>query len=457
MKKNQRFLFVSVLALIGAACVFLIQIQATRGEDNPSDITCGPNSYLSGEQCLCNPGYGAASGSNDCVPDSEVCAAYGPSHRVGNDCVCNDGYKILNGGNYCESMSSACAQFDAVWSAAANDCVCKTGFHEDDTVNKCVADTPAATTTPKTDATKPADTNPTGTTPTTNNQSNTVVPITTPPIVAPAPLDPVNTLMSSDYSKLTPQVQAVISDNQAPANQIVQAPFTPSNDLYSSVQEGSTQPTAQESVAKSITLVSPSEQQSAQEQLSVISDFADTPDSEVSISAGGMGVKLQEAFVEQKYTNELQTWNNQVKEAEQQSKLKEGVNPQQYSNDMEMESRLKAQIAALEKIVGYNHLRCLEATRVMKFENMPTDYRAYYKGQSAENTFNSASEGVAFDGAARNVTATTEQIRELKSKLTSDYPPNWKTKYLAVPDQPVRDTVAAPQNIFNVFEGLKNK
>jgi hypothetical protein len=450
MKKNQRFLFVSALALVSITCVFLIQVQVSKGEGE--DITCGPNSYLSGDQCLCDAGYGAASGSNDCVPNSEVCAAYGPSHRVGNDCVCNDGYKILNGGNYCESMSSACAQFDAIWSAASNDCVCKTGFHEDDTVNKCVADTPV--TTPKTDATKPTDTSPTVTTPTTNNKSNTPVPITTPPTVAPAPLDPINTLMSSDYSKLTPQVQAVISDNQAPANQIVQAPFTPASDLYSG---DTSTPSAQESVTKSLTLVTPSEQQSAQEQLSVLSDFSDTPDSEVSISTGGMGVKLQEAFVEQKYTNELQTWNNQVQEAEKQSKLKENIDPQQYSNATEMESRLKAQIAALEKIVGYNHLRCLEATRVMKFENMPTDYRAYYKGQSAENTFNSASEGVAFDGAARNVTATTEQIRELKSKLSSDYPPNWKTKYLAVPDQPVRDKVVAPQNIFNVFEGLKNK
>lgn len=448
MKKHlgsERFLFVSILAVAFFASVFLIQVGATRGEDNPSDITCGPNSYLSGDQCLCSSGYGAASGSNECVPDSQVCAAYGPSHRVGDDCVCNDGYKIVNGSNYCENMNSACAQFNAVWSAAKGDCECAAGLHEDTTLNKCISDAPATPT--KKEENKPVET------PSTESK-NPVPTTTTPKATITNPLDPINTLMNSDYNKLAPQVQAVISENQAPANQIVQTPFTPSGDLYSS---NSIEPNATESVTKSLNLVTPSEQQSAKEQIALLVTFSDTPNSEVNISEGGMGEKLQEAFVEQKYTKELDTWKGQVQEAEKQSKIKEGVDPNDYSNAAEMESRMKAQIAALEKIVGFNHLRCLESTKAIKFEYQSKEYKDYFRGQSAENMFDSAAEGTAFNAAAANVTGTTTQIRELKNKLNETYPTNWKTKYLDVPAEPVRDKVVAPENIFNVFENLKNK
>lgn len=454
--KNKIYRFIHKISFVLVVSFVFLTLQLQNAYSQEEEIICPPNSSLSGDQCLCNSGYVAINGQDVCVLESQVCAKYGPSHLVGVDCVCNDGYGILPGGSTCQNLSNACAGFNAIWSASKNDCICAAGLHEDTTLNKCVPD---AVATSKVDDTKPTvEVKPTvSAIPTTTIETKPTIQVSSTPIPTSSTnsFAEVDDLMQTEYGKLNPNIQSVIKENKTETIKIAESPFTPEFNLYQDTDKN--QPISKESIEKSMNLIPQEEQNSVNQQLDVLNAFSDSLDTEVNLQINGVGEKFEEAFIEQKYSKDLQEWKNKVSDAEKKLKLKSGVEIKEYDDAIEMESRLKTQIATLEKIVGYNHLRCLESTKVMKFENMPSDYREYFKNQSAENLFEEAAEGQSFEKASRNVIGTQAQIRELKDMLNNKYPENWKTKYLDVPNQPSREKAVQKENIFNAFEKLKNK
>lgn len=407
--------------------------------------------------------------AQDASPE-DVCAAYGPSHPVGNDCVCNDGYGILSGSNKCVSLSAACAQYDAIWSAAKGDCICPSGKHEDKVSGKCVADivpvpapAPAPAPTPvPTPAPAPS---PTPTVAPVPAPEPVNVPVATPqpaPSVAEPvqetanPFTPVDVLMENQYKTLAPAVQTVIEENKEAVNVLSQEVYTPSEDLLSVLKTESSAPLVSAAITQSLIIAPPDNLTEARAQQAVLSNFADEGPAEIEIKGEEMVTKLHENFVRQNFPAELKDWQKQLDEAKKDGKLKPGVDAKSLENSVEMESRLKWQIAELDKIVGFNHLRCLEATKTLQFDTMSKDYKQYFNGQSADDMFNAAAEGQAFERAAKNASATARQVRELKDKLKEQYPDGWQEKYYDIAEKPdLNKKLQQKENIFKVFEKIK--
>jgi hypothetical protein len=452
IKRFWRLSMMLVLSLTVAG-VFNPALNFVVAQDDVSEYACPSNSHVVGDQCYCDDGYYNSGGS--CVTAATLCAPYGPSHPVGDDCVCNDGYGVLPGSSKCVSLSAECAKYNAVWSASKGDCVCSSGYHEDSSLNKCVADAPSVPTPKPTVTTTPTVTTPA---PAVTAQPTTqpTQTLTTEKLQEELPFAKVDDLMEEIYGKQTPTVQAVIAENQVVVNQEVEKTIVPTVDLYSNLQT-STQPVLfTEPIVQSLDLLSSADKQEAKSQMETLKSFSNSPSEELQLPGEEIVEKIHEASVQKEYTKDLKTWEQQVSEAEKDMKVKAGVDAKKYADDTEMEQRLKAQIATLEKINGFNHLRCLESTKVLKFENMPKDYREYFKGQSAENLFEEAAEGQSFEKAAANVNGTTAQIRALKDELKKNYPAGWKQNYLDIPAKPtVENKRQQMENIFVVFDKLQ--
>ncbi len=425
------------------------------------EVTCPANSSFSSGQCLCNSGY-VSSGGN-CVTEAVACAPYGPSHLVGNDCVCIDGYGILSGSSKCVSLSAACAQYNAIWSSAKGDCVCASGTHEDAASGKCVADAPVTAPTP-TPAPAPTPVSPEPTpapTPTpisvpaaTDNLASE--PTNTAPAIEVNPFAQVDSLMETKYQNLSPAVQTVIEENKKILSDLSEQTYSPQIDLIAVLDQKTTAPLVNETILKSLTVAPPSNLFDIKAQQTVLENFSDQAASEVEIKGEEIVPKLHEAFVRQNFPQELKDWQKQFDEAKKDKKLKAGVSTKELEDGMEMENRLKWQIAELQKIVGYNHLRCLEATKALQFDTMSKDYKQYFNGQSADNMFEEAAEGQAFSGAAKNASAGATQLRELKEQLKRQYPADWQLRYYDVSAKPdLNKELRQTENIFKVFEKLK--
>ncbi len=435
------------------------QAPATHSEDY---YECPANSHWGGDQCYCDSGYVSTDGSN-CVSEASICAPYGPSHLVGTDCVCNDGYAILEGSSKCQSLSAACAKYNAVWNAGIGDCSCPSGTHLNESTGMCVSDVPKTTTptptttttpTPTTTTTKPVETT------TTTGVSATPEPakVTTEEIKTEesTPFAAVDQLMADNYAKLDQQTQTVIAENQTIIPQIAAQTFEPTPDIYNS-NVLSADISFKEPIVESLNTLPKAEQNIAKQQLAVLETFNDGSN-EVQLTGQSVIKKVHETFVDETYEKQLNDWRVAARQAEATKKLKEGVDAKKYDDDLEMEQRLKMQIASLEKINDYNHRRCLESTKKLQFDTMDKDYKAYFNNKSADNMFEGAEEGTAFTKATANANGASKQIRELKDELKRKYPSGWKNQYLDLPSKPNREKISQEdENIFKVFEKLRKQ
>lgn len=461
--KSKRFfkglIFINLLGLI-----FSFQTPITHSEDY---YECPANSHWGGDQCYCDSGYVSTDGSN-CISEASICAPYGPSHLVGTDCVCNDGYAILEGSSKCQSLSAACAKYNAVWNAGIGDCSCPSGTHLNDSTGMCVSDAPktttpttttptttnTATTSPTTTATTTPKTTTTTTQPTTPSATTSTEPVSAGVNTSESPFEAVDQLMADNYAKLDTQTQTVIAENQTIIPQIVEETFVPNTDIYNTL---SADISFKEPITESLATLPKAEQNLAKQQLAVLETFNDGSN-EVQLTGQSVIKKIHETFVDENYEKQMSEWTVAARQAESSKKLKAEVDAKKYEDDLEMERRLKMQIAALEKINGYNHQRCLESTKKLKFETMDKDYKAYFNNKSAEDMFEEASEGTAFVAAVANANGASKQIKELKDELKRKYPSGWKSQYLDIPAKPNREKISqTEENIFKVFEKLRKQ
>lgn len=445
------------LIFINLLCfIFSFQIKITHSEDY---YECPANSHWGGDQCYCNSGYVSTDGHN-CISEASICAPYGPSHLVGTDCVCNDGYAILEGSSKCQSLSAACAKYNAVWNASIGDCSCAKGTHLNESTGMCVSDEPKTTTPTTTITTNAPTTNTTTKTPNTTTESvSTVVNTDTTTENkkndnSESPFKVIDQLMANNYATLDQQTQTIIKENQNIIPKIVEKTFVPNTDIYNNLTDDIS---FKEPITASLSTLNKTEQNIAQQQLAVLETFNDGSN-EIQLTGQSVIKKIHETFVDETYKKQIREWETLARQAENSKKLKTGVDAKKYEDDLEMEKRLKIQIAALEKIQGYNHQRCLESTKKLKFETMDKDYKAYFNNKSAEDMFDEASEGTAFVAAVANANGASKQIRELKDELKRKYPNGWKKQYLDIPEKPNREKISqTDENIFKVFEKLSKQ
>jgi hypothetical protein len=82
---------------------------------------------------------------------------------------------------------------------------------------------------------------------------------------------------------------------------------------------------------------------------------------------------------------------------------------------------MKLQIASLEKTLRMNHMRNLEITKAITFEQQSAEYRAYWKTQ-VQNDFDASAEGIEFNRTSMNIDSISPQLREIKKRYKSAYP-----------------------------------
>jgi len=434
-------------------------------------ISCPANSYLSGDQCLCNSGYVSPSGSSGCIPESQACSAYGPSHLVGNDCVCDSGYGILPGSGICQSLSAACAKYNAVWSDSAGDCICPSGWHEDTAANTCVQDEP---TPKKTDSTPPAENVPVETTdipddiPTAEKpviqpviDENTIPVITKielPPVPADNKFTILDDLMQPVYDQYPPAQKTFVIEAQPLLEERATQDFPPILDMYDlkfnePLKLGPV-------ITESLTLTSAEAQQIASQQLNTISEFSSSDTKEITINSQSVLETVAENLTDQAFMQELIDYHQQVTDAKKNLVVKPGVDKEKLATDLEIEKKLKWQIANLEQIIRYSHMRIVEVTSHLRqlgpsqtqvnFDQMPSDYREFFHQQSGSSDFEETEEGIQFNKAFANAVGASQQIKDLKTTLQKNYPAGWQEQYFDLPAKPTRSNTRQKidKNIF---------
>jgi len=172
-------------------------------------------------------------------------------------------------------------------------------------------------------------------------------------------------------------------------------------------------------------------------------------DGEVTLSNPTLFNNIKVGATEAVFQEKLKAWEQSLKEAEVKSLFKDGANKDEFKIKIQEDKNIKLQIVEAEKLLGFTHVRVLESTKTFKFENQSAEYKAYWKQPVDNNAFDDTTGATAFNAATANVSGFTAQIRDLKKKLQDNYPTDWKAKYLAVPEKPVREQGAGTINIFN--------
>lgn len=460
MKKS-----IITIILTAILIISLPYFSVMAQEESDEFYTCPANSYLSGDQCLCNAGYIVPSGGSSCVPESQACNAFGPSHLVGNDCVCDSGYGILPGSSICQSLSAACAQYNAIWSDSAGDCVCPTGWHEDSSGNNCIQDQTAtpAETEPEKKPDSPVektDTTPETITPPTISIEDlpVITKIELPPIESDQSFKIIDDLMQPVYDQYPESLKTFVIETQPLLEKAASKTYEPAIDLYSI--KFNNELNFKPILGETLPLIDPSAQTVANQQLTTLTSFSNQDINEISIKSSSMIETLAENVTDKAFIQELIEYHQQVAVAEKELKVKPGVDKEKLAIDIELEEKLKWQIANLEQIQRYNHMRIIEVTSHMRqlgpnrtevvFEQMPSDYQEFFGGKSGSSDFEEAEEGVEFNRAFANITGATQQLKDLKATLKKNYPAGWKSDLFDLPAKPDRATTRQKidKNIF---------
>ncbi|MEI8337588.1 MAG: hypothetical protein WCF92_00395 [bacterium] len=172
-------------------------------------------------------------------------------------------------------------------------------------------------------------------------------------------------------------------------------------------------------------------------------------DGEVTLSNPTLFNNIKIGATEAVFQEKLKAWEKSVSDADAKNLFKDGANKEEFKTKIQEEKNIKLQIAQAEKLLGLTHVRVLESTKTFKFENQSAEYKAYWKQPVDNNAFDDTTGATAFNAATANVSGLTAQIRDLKQKLQDNYPTDWKLKYLAVAEKPVREQGTGIINIFN--------
>jgi len=411
------------------------------------------------------------------------------SHPVGNKCYCDDGYVNYNG--KCRTPEAVCRSLNAHYSAAKGDCYCDDGYEEKN--NYCVKK--GENITPEQNREmeqnknsvensgeqelpakqKIEDENINSET-TENNQKQEPEE----PMQAEIDLDSaesnftvdekIETIMDEYYSKHDPKTQAVIKENASKIERIKDDSLEPQSDIYAEVEadsEGNIIIKPFEiPIEKSFELLDKDEKKEAEDQLDVISDFSNLGDEqEVSLKEKKDVMEVvRDQLIDENFNKKTEEWEKKFKEAEKNNKFKDGITKETVETEEEMEKRLKWQIATIKKAIGYEHLRVVETTGVVKMDKMPqpvnfdrmsSDYKEYFDNKAAVDDNEWSSQGVAFNNSVRNITGMSKQLKDLKEALKKQYPREWKKKYLDIPEKPNKEKERKESG--SVFDLLEKK
>ena len=448
---NNSYLIKKRLSSIFLIVAFLI-FSFPDKSFSQEEYDCPENSHHAGNgMCNCNEGYENYDGK--CK--KPYCEDPN-SHVVGGDkCYCNDGYSEYNG--KCTSMQVICRTFNARYNSAINNCECSEGYVEKDNYcvkNEEVEEVKAVVETPKdkkveTDKIIEKSPNDNGLKKDEKFKKNQKESIAE---------NEVNSLLDSYYAKHDEKTQVIIKENTEKIESIKKDTLNPQKDIYSNITNDSDDGVILASfkipIEDSFNFLDKEDKKEAEDQLDVLTNFTDLNSiggNEISLNKNEKDVveQVKENVVEESLVKEKKNWKKNLKKAEKETKLKEGITKDEFELERKMEERLKWQITAVQKSIGFEHLRIIEVTGMVKkdkmhqpvaFERMSSDYREYFGGKSAVSNEGGEFAGVVFDKSVKNINGMNKQLEDLKKALKKQYPKNWKTKYLDVPDEPTRES-----------------
>jgi len=490
--KQHKYIFLGTII-----CCFFLIIPQSHSQDE--EYYCPPNSYSSGDQCICNAGYGDVNGAGKCV-----------------------------------SLSAACAKFDAVWSATANNCVCRPGYYEDTSLNKCLPNGP----TPeeleqqkqaelekqrltelerqkqeseknrlaeiaKQESLKKEETQQateikssissnesfneikydmiTDSKRVMEKDNNNIFESKEEEIQSSTSsiesfdtiehdmitdskrvmekddnnvFENIDKIMQEKYNEGPPEIKKVIEENKEKVEEVAKETFKPSEDIYADIIEENIIAPFKVSLEKSFEDLKPEEKIEAKNQLTTISEFNSNTNDEVFLQKKTISELVETHVVTKELRKNLTNWHKEVDNAIKNGKLKEGLDKENFKLKMEMENEIKLQVASLDKIIGFNHLRCVEAHRGINFDHTPRDYQKYFHGASVHDMF--VDEGLEFDKAMKRIKGMSAQRIFLKKELKKNYPKDWKFDYIDVSKKPTKEeTKKNLGNIFEIFEKIQ--
>jgi len=400
------------------------------------------------------------------------------SHIVGDQCHCDEGY--ISYGGKCRTPEALCRSFNATYSPAIGDCKCADGYVEKN--NYCVKEETKAAESDivekeniSTEATKEIEKLPVKKVDEkTTNDSNETDELYVSNSKS-AVEEKLEAIMEKYYAKYDPETQAVIKESAAKIEEIKDESLKPQDDIYGEIESDSddfvTIAPFKVPIEESFEFINKEEKEEAEDQMSVLADFSDSGDEQEVSLDGDKDIigEFKEELIDYSYQDKVKEWQEERKNVEKKYKLKKGVTvtEEEIKTEEEMESRLKWQIATISKAIGYEHLRIIETTGIVKkdkmpqpvsFDRMSSDYKEHFNNQSATDDNEWSSQGVAFNKSYLNIVGMSKQLKDLKKELKKKYPDGWKEKYFDYPEKPTREKVAKESgSVFDTLQNIKEK
>jgi len=418
----------------------------------------------------------------------------------------------MPGNSKCQSMSVVCSKYDAIRSSALQNCKCRAGFHEDEALNKCMPDGPSpaelekqrqaaetanqaeierqrqASAVAKAEDEKQAETsrlieienqkqtetektpqikeeiNPpegkatnsieTQIAPEQENTEQKIVEEISTEIVQEEVIKKMDEIMEEIYKEQAPEVQKIIKEQTSKLQKTTEETFEPTFDLYEKFDVDEEISLMKEPLQKSLELLQPKEKSIIEEQVIAFIDFEEDT-TEVLIQKKGVIEIMKEAFVEKEYTKKKRDRDQEKQEAIKNNKLKEGKNTNDFIRKKKVEEQIKLQIAAVEKGLRMNHMRVLEATKVVPFDNQPKEYREYRKSSIVSTAdYDESRNATSFNNSSANIHAFSDQLQALKKTYKVEYEQDREQEWIDVSESPskVKERIDVEENIFLLFE-----
>lgn len=411
------------------------------------------------------------------------------THLVGDKCYCDEGY--INHNGKCRNPEAVCRSFNAHYSVAIKNCKCDEGYEEKN--NYCVKKGEEITPEQKREMEQAENSgsneegqglqakqkneesvggekneNDKIQQPREKTETDTeVVSENTEKKVSVE--DKLKMIMDDHYSKYDSETQEVVKKNSDKIKNLKEKSLKPQDDIYGDIESDSDDRIIiapfEIPIEESFELLDEKDKKEAKDQMKIISDFNSGDEQEVSLKEEkSISDLVTEQIVDEEFKKETKAWEEKFEDAKKNNKFKEGKTKKDFETEEEMEKRLKWQIATIEKSIGYEHLRIVETTGIVKmdkmhqpisFGTMSADYKKHFNNKSAVDDNEWSSQGVAFNNSYRNIVGMGKQLKDLKETLKKQYPKDWKLKYLDVPAKPTREE--QERKIGNVFNAIDLK
>jgi len=231
----------------------------------------------------------------------------------------------------------------------------------------------------------------------------------------------------------------------------------PEIDVYRDISRTGT-PILEKTLTDSLQMTPPEKKQEVEEQLKTLSDFKNADTSEVSLEGKGILEAAAEKYVQKEYLKQMWQWREEVKEARETGKVRNGMDKEEYLVKTEMDERLRWQIAEIDKMISYSYLRLIEARGGVKFDHMSRDYREHFGNKAASDDTTEpalySAEEVESHKAFLNIVGLKKQLKEMKEQYKNSYPQGWQNEYLDLPEKPRIEPLQKEvnDNIFVIFE-----